>query len=336
MRVDQVITLVWAGNIALLGGTGWVGWKFWEQKKASREIVQTEWPESGEALPQMDRWPGPVDQFQTVWKTPLDGLVPPPPKPPEETKTVVETLEQRFRNRIKIVNAVAATNPAASILKVQSGGQELVVALGQIVDEWQLVSIRIDASKSQVIAGFTNPMYEKGVLVIEQAVEALKPIATEGAGRLIRRFEDAFSADAAKLSPDDAQGFLNPATGEWEIPEKETLWWEFNGPSEIVEKTKLVSRPQGIEIASLPPRGPLNNTRGITQGDILVSVNDVAVRTIEELYAYFRGEGRELTRFVVVIERDGARRTQVYNVARRRPVVPRRADGAREATIRDR
>ncbi|MCE9635960.1 MAG: PDZ domain-containing protein [Planctomycetes bacterium] len=337
MRVDQVITLVWAGNLALLGGTGWVGWKFWEQKKASREVPQTEWPDSGDVLPPMDRWPGPVEAFQVVWKTPLDGLVPPPPKAADTSKPTVESIEQRFRNRIKIVNAVVATNAVATILKIQDGGQDTVLALGQILDNWQLMSVEIDKSKSQVRAGFANPNYDQGLLYIEQVIAELKDPATPGATPLVKEFGGPVSSGEAALRPDDPQAFLNPATGEWDVPERETTWWEVNGTGEILEKTKFVSRPGGLEVASLPPRGPLSNTRGVTTGDMIVSINDVAVKSLDELFAYFRGEGKTQTRFVVVIERDGARRTQTYNVVRRRTMVSRApASSASDATIQRR
>lgn len=337
MRVDQVITLVWAGNIALLGGTGWVGWRFWEQKKASREIAQATWPESAEALPPMDRWPGAMEAFQPVWKTPLDGLVPPPPKAADAAKPVVETIEQRFRNRIKIVNAVVASNPVATILKIQDGGQDSVIALGQIIDNWQLLTVDIDKKESKVRAGFANPNYEKGILYIDQVIETWKDPATPGATPLVKEFGGPVAAGEAVMRPDDPQAFLNPATGEWDVPERETTWWEVNGTSEILEKTKFVSRPQGLEVASLPPRGPLSNTRGVTAGDIIVSINDVAVKSLDEVFAYFRGEGRTQTRFVVVIERDGARKTQTYNVVRRRTMATRAsAAGSGDASVQRR
>lgn len=67
----------------------------------------------------------------------------------------------------------------------------------------------------------------------------------------------------------------------------------------------------------MPPRAALNGTRGIVQGDVIVSINGVEVRAPADITGYLRGDGAGLSRYVVVIERDGSRRTQVYNVARR-------------------
>jgi hypothetical protein len=317
MRVDQVITLVWVANVALLGGTGYVGWTFLQQKQAQREVPKVAWPETEQGTIQT-RWPGAITAFRHVWETPLNGLVPPPPKAEDTGPVAPVDIGVAFKARIQIETGIEGSDPSGTVAKITDGGQPKQIQLGSSIDGWQLVEFTIDRKTAQARAKFYNPRYEKndGTVVIEQSVPAMKD--PTGAPLWKREVGGPFDESTATLGPEDPQGFFNRATGEWDITAEEVLWWRWNGQKEILEQTRFVPRPGGLEVASMPPRGPLNNTRGITQGDVIVSINDVAVKTLDDVYAYFRGEGRGQRRYVIVIERDGKQRQQIYNVQRRR------------------
>jgi hypothetical protein len=328
MRVDQVITLVWAANVLLLGGTGWVGWQFWEQKQAQKEKPPAvEWPEGkqGTDVP-LRRWPGPVTNFRHVWETPFNGLVPPPPPPPDAPKVEKIDPATAFRNRVQLITVVEASEPFATMIQVNDtqGGQKPLV-VGQKIDEWQLVRAGVDRAAGQFRAVFANPGYEKGEVEI---VAAMPKVDMPSVPAWKPSYEGPVNEGTVPRDRVEVQAIRVAATGEWMVPVEETDWWAVWGEADVLRKTKFVERPNGgLEVASMPPRGPLDNTRGVTQGDVIISINDTPVKSLAGALAYVRGPGRDLTRFVVVIERDGARRTQVYNVSRRRNVRSTAATG---------
>lgn len=313
MRVDQVITLVWVGNVALLGATGWVGWKFWQQKKARTQVAQVAWPDADAKDPVAQKWPGPLKDFKHLWETHLSGLVPPPPKPVEDVKRQPDDLRTLFRNRVKIESAFGGSAPAVVIKDQQSNSQRLMV-LGEKFDEWQLVAISQDAG-GLIHATFRHPNDPQGPFELVSDKPVIPPVAEHGHRPFEPTLDGGFArpgtVDPKKVEP---QAWVDPATGEWQVPFEEQVWWMEFSDAEILKKTIFASRPEGLEIASQPPRAALDDTRGISKGDILVSINGVPVKTIEEVQAYFRGEGKGKARFVVVVLRDGRQRTQVYNL----------------------
>ena len=317
MRVDQVITIVWAGNIALLGGTGWVGWKFWEQKKLGSKAPVVAWPESaGKDVP-LQGWPGPITGFKPIWDTQVNGLVPPPPPPPDTGPKTPVDIGEIFRRRISILSAMQGSDPASTYLKISDSGTEKMIGLGQRIDEWKLIGVAIDREKAAVRALFSNPNYEKSPLAIDQEVPPWKD-PTKGGGFVAPPGEPPFSRDRVRRDYVDTQAYQDPATGEWNVPAEEMFWWSEWGTEEILAKTKFVARPEGLEVASQPPRAALDSMRGVVQGDVIVSINDVPVKTLDELLAYLRGPGSNKTRYAVVIETNGARHTTVYRVHRPR------------------
>lgn len=324
MRVDQLITLVWIGNVLLLGSTGWVGWKFYGQNKKKSQVAKVEWPDAADRSDiTKQRWPGPVSNFQHIWKADLSGPLPPPPVAVGPVKPVEVDIRTLFKNRVTLVTAWAMSNPESSIILVTDStapATPLSLRPGNKIDDWKLVKVSIGEDRLPR-AKFVHPKDTADPLEI---VATQPVIPTIGGSGVPKPFEPSFDVagfvDQGDVSRTNLkrQAYLDADTNEWVVPPDEALWWATYGSEEILQKTKLVARPQGLEIASQPPLGTLDSSRGITQGDILVSVNGVEIRSDADLYAYFRGDGRDLDRYVVVIERDGARRTQVYRVTRRR------------------
>jgi hypothetical protein len=320
MRVDQVITLVWVGNVALLGATGWVGWKFWEQKKARTQAPVVTWPTAEAKDPVAQKWPGPIRDFEHLWKTHLSGPVPPPPSPVAEVKRAPDDIRTIFKNRVSIVGGFTHSDPEASAIQLsdaQAAGGSRWMRTGESIDEWVLVGIATD-EKGFIHGRFQHPADPLGVFDIASTKPQVAQVGEEGKPKPFQPTFDNTFATPWEVDPNNVprQAYFDEKTNEWQVPFEEQVWWSKYGNEEILNKTTLVARPEGLEIASQPPRAALRDTRGITKGDILVSINDVPIRSEADLQAFFRGTGRSARRYVVVIQRDGKLRTQVYNVRR--------------------
>ena len=57
--------------------------------------------------------------------------------------------------------------------------------------------------------------------------------------------------------------------------------------------------------------------RGLRQGDVIKSINGVAVNSREEAVTYVKGPGKGRSRYDVVVERSGRLVTFTYNVRNR-------------------
>lgn len=316
MRIDQIITLVWIGNAALLGGAGWAGWRFWKQKTSAPKPAAV-WPVvEARGLPPTG--PGALQNYQRIYTDHLSGLVPPPPEAPKPVKPAEVDPATAFKASVQILGGFTGGGTAGTMAYLTVTGNARWVPLGGLVDGWQLRSFSISAETAVARGEFWHPKSEKPV-VLEQVVPALTdPFTSPGAKPFVPESADpAILAGEVPRDTVEAQAFPDPgATDEWVVPLDETRWWEVWGRSEVFEKTTFAARPEGLEIASDIPRGPLNGPRGLARGDVLISINDVEIRSVEAASAYLRGEGRGLTRYVVVLERAGARKTLVYRVAR--------------------
>ena len=345
MRIDQIITLVWAGNVALLGGSGYVGWRFYEAKKAqSRPAAEDEWPETAEGGLPPTRWPGAIAGFEHLWKTPLSGLVPPPPEPKAGPKVEKIDMAQAFKNRVKIQSGAEASSPAFTMVTVTVDGQSQVLRPGNRIDDWKLVRFWIERAPDTASTGyaeFENPQYEKRTLVLKQDIADGKEASTPGAAPLIKEFGGPLTEGDVNEFLIETQAYFDPVSKAWVVPYDEYKWWAVWGTKDVIEETRFVPRPEGLEVATRPPSASLDGSRGVEQGDVITTINGHPVKTLDDVFAYLRGDGQNETRFVVEIQRDGAKRTIVYRVARRasprakpadaKPADAERADGVSSA-----
>src|SRR5688572_26944324 len=101
MRVSQIQNLTWAGNLLVLGGLVWVGMKFWEVNKLSKKTpVELVWKTEKVSDVGKQRWPGDIAAFAHIWKTEVNGKVPPPPPPPETKVAKVDKVAE-FKGKVK-------------------------------------------------------------------------------------------------------------------------------------------------------------------------------------------------------------------------------------------
>lgn len=334
MRVSQVQTLVWVGNVLLLAATGWVGYEFWQAKKAQSQLPPIEWPIADKATATGPRWPGDLAKFEHIWKTPLNGLVPPPPKTdkPEERPKLDPVNE--FKKKVKVLAAWVGEPAAdATIVNIEWGGKPLSIGLGYVIDDnvegksfrWQLQKVTARKSDGGGVLQFVSAQVEKdgGRVVVEQPVTPSGTLATDPKP-FKPVFEKGIDPESVSSTVLVEQAFRDPDTGAWTVPVAETDWWQVHGEGLVLNtlKTQDVTAPDGrklgVKLMSHPGEGTVVGTdRGMSKGDIIKSINGVAVGSMGDVMLYLRGEGRDLPKYVVVVERDGAERTLTYKVARR-------------------
>jgi hypothetical protein len=332
MRVSQVHTLVWAGNVLLLAATGWVGWEFWQTKKAQSQLPPVEWPVADKATATGPRWPGPLTDFEHIWKTPLNGLVPPPPPPPVPPDVPKLDAANEFKKKVKVLAAWLGEPAAeATIVNIEWGGKPVSIGLGHVIEDtvegkpfrWQLQKVAGRKDDGGGILTFHSSQVEKagGFVVVEQphvTVPAWPPFPPAPPDR------DALDEKNVTRGVLTEQAFRDPDTGAWTVPAGETAWWRVHGEDVVLKnlKTQDVVAPDGrklgVKLMSHPGEGSVVGTdRGISKGDLIKSINGVAVGSMGDVMLYLRGEGRGATKYIVVVERDGAERTLTYRIVRR-------------------
>ena len=81
MRINQIQNLCWLGNVLVFAGMAFVGFQFYDAFKIRRQVAKYTWPDDANArAPDVGKWPPAINRFTHVWKTPVNGKVPPPPK----------------------------------------------------------------------------------------------------------------------------------------------------------------------------------------------------------------------------------------------------------------
>src|SRR5207244_1316753 len=108
--------------------------------------------------------------------------------------------------------------------------------------------------------------------------------------------------EVAENGPLDPKAYEDPVTHEWVIPETEQNWIEQYAEKDILPQ--LATKPdvdaQGVShglriMSSIEANAPaLGPSHGINQGDIIRSINGVAVTSKEDILNYLRGDGKGL------------------------------------------
>jgi len=329
MRIRQVQTLVWIGNVLVLAGAGWVAWGFVQTKKAQAGAGKSEWPEVA-AKPIETRWPGEVKGFEHIWKTPVDGQIPPPPEVKIEKPVQVDPAVE-FRNKLQITGGMVGSSVTTSI-QFTFDGQAKTLRLGETIDgvgkSWQFIRFEWDR-----LTGTANARFVAGDLdvAVSQKPAGLKPLTDDETRKFVAEFVPGGPIDpqAVRLDKIQRPAFLDPATGEWTVTSEEALWWETFGESAFLSKlaakaeTDAEGNPRGVRLVTVPTLPALSGGRGILTDDVIVSINQVPVKELKDVTNYLRGDGRGLERYDVVVERSGAQKTIVYKVERRGTVTGR-------------
>lgn len=320
MRVRQVQTLVWIGNVLVLAGAGWVGWNFVATKKAQAKTEKAEWPEVA-AKPIDSRWPGDVKAFTHIWETPVNGPVPPKP----EERKIDEPKpdpEKQFREKLQITGGMLGSSSTTTV-NFTFDSKAATLRLGEMLEglgrSWQFVRFDFERATGTATARFVSRDLD---VVVSQQPPSMKPLTREESGKFTAAYGGAVDANLVGREKIDRPAFEH-RPGEWTVTYEETLWWDAYGDAEVLSKLSAKSETdpegnaRGVRLIKVPSPPALGEGRGLRQGDLVRSVNGVPTAGLEDVTNYLRGAGRGLPRYVVVIERDGAEKTLVYDVERR-------------------
>ena len=330
MRISQIKTLCWAGNAIVLLGAGYVGLHFWDTYQARGTRADVTWPEEsgGEAIE--SRWPGEVTSFRDIWLTPVNGLVPKPPKDPDKivTKRDPKTDFLAKYSCSTVMFVLDDAPGSVAYMKVPGGGEDQTLRTGEAVGGFTLIGFEMNAESGAPILVFTHPEIDE-LVRMERVAEPKPPLFDPPLVQVVERNDLVQPPVSKNEIPRRAYQDLlaDPSGLTWIMPAEELAWWGEFGEQEVFGK--LVANvaedadgnPRGLRLMSQPGQGtPVGTGRGLNQGDIVVSINAVPVRGKEDIVRYLRGDGKHERRYDVVVESEaGLERTVVYHVERRRP-----------------
>ncbi len=327
MRISQIKTLCWLSNGLVLIGAGYVGLHFWKTYKARSVRAEVAWPAEDGAAPIKQRWPGAITGFGSIWATPVNGEVPPPPKPPDRTPPKRD-LARDFLAKYQFLGMFLDSDDSlrsVAFVKPTAAPGALAIRAGTRLEKFTLVAFDVVDGKDQLV--FTHPEVEELIrlkLTLSEAPELTTP---ELAFELKPETDLAHFELREKVIETQAykDRFVDPSGLTWRLTKEETAWWAAFGESAVLSKmsvqnkTDAEGRPVGITIRSQPGQGtPIaERGRGILVGDTIKAINGVTVGTKEDIVSYLRGDGNGLERYDVLVEDEtGRERTVVYLVRR--------------------
>lgn len=333
MRVSQIQNLTWAGNVLVLAGLVWVGFQFWQAKKMK---PAGEWKWQAGKTEALDapgkRWPGEITAFEAIWKTPLNGKFPPPPKAPEAPVVKLDRVAE-FKSKFayKGGGMLFPSNPSLSTVRVSYEGKEMTLSPGMDLAGFQLsqyVLVAPDPRKAELVAKLVFLSLDDGKsFEIVQPSSGKETVVGPGGAPWERGWGPAIG-EGGEVTEKGAlarRAFQDPSTGDWIIPSEERSWIEQFGEKNLWSRlgTKpdadAQGNPRGLRITTLPEeKTPLAPTHGISVGDVIRSINGVPMTSKEDVLSYLRGDGKSLERYEVVIDTNGRERTVVYRVSRPR------------------
>ena len=336
MRVSQIQNLTWAGNVLVLGGVVWVGIGFWKVKTAP-PVPEPAWVDTKTDDVGKQRWPGEMSAFEVIFKTPINGKVPPPPEAKKEVVKLDRTAE--FKGKLKYVTGVEFPNtPERSLARVTYEGKDVWLQPGDDLSGFRLIEFRLIPVKPQLGADgkpapqefgrtahmvFNNPDDQAKPLTIDQPDPTSKPLVADGKGP-VEIVPETNDIKPGRISEAGAlKGAFQEPGGDWIITDDEQLWIEAWGDKHVVPnlamkpETDANGTPRGAKITALPEsKTPLAPSHGLVVGDVIRSINGVAVNSKEEILEYLRGPGRGLNRYEVLVDTNGTEHTVVYRVPR--------------------
>ncbi len=326
MRVDQIRNLCWAANVLAFAAMGWVGFEFFEALERRGDVPECSWPSAEEKEVATRRWPGSVDKFTHIWKTPVNGLVPKPPviEPPKPPKR--DPIGD-FKKAVAMKSGwLFSSDPTRTTLEIDYKGQRYV-RLGEEVDGWLLVGYEYSEKDRKNVLTFEHR--EHGRVACETKDDATIPLVGDKSDLVLEPLDqdDAVAMSRVSRTKIEQRAFDPKGDGAyWYVPADEQTWWKTFGEDEVLKKLKTSphmdqnGEPHGLKLLTTPGAGAvaLRGERGLRKEDILKSINGVAVNSSDDVVAYLRGDGADAEYYTVIYERNGKERTVVYDVPRRR------------------
>jgi hypothetical protein len=331
MRVSQIRSLTWAGNALALGVVVWTGGQFWHARSA-HAAPPSAWKSGTLHDVGEQRWPGERSAFEVIL-TPVDGALPLPPQAPTPTPDLDPV--QSFKSKLQYLAGLLFPDaPETSLAFVRFDGKEMWLRPGDAVGAsgFRLIEFEIarrcgaEALPGLVTLSFSPPGGGDTVTVSQPDPWGQRLLRTDG-DSLVRPPEDLPAIQwgrAPEKGPLARTAYTKP-NGEWVITDEEQLWIEVWGEKHVLPhlgmrpETDASGNPRGARITALPEsKTPLAPSHGLHVGDVVKSIDGVAVHSKDEILEYLRGPGRGRGRYVVAVELNGAEREVVYRVPRGR------------------
>ena len=335
MRVSQWQNIAWIADALVLGVVVLAGIQFRQVTSANAPPTPRWRPAStGEAA--APRWPGERSAFDHIHATPIGGREPAAPAAAPERPPVDRI--QAFRDGLSYLGGVEfPDSPEESLAFVRFDGKEMWLRPGDAVgaSAFRLIEFTIvRRSSSDAVApvdapriarlAFADPDGGEDVFVEQPDPQSHRLVAPAGPP-LISPLDDTPAVRRGRVSETDRLDrppYRKP-NGDWVITDEAQLWIEVWGERHVVPNLGMrpvadaEGRPRGARITELPEaKTPLGPSHGLCVGDVIRSINGVAVNSKDEVLEYLRGPGRGKLTYVVGIETDGAEREIVYRVPR--------------------
>ena len=335
MRVSQWQNIAWTADAFALGLVVLAGIQFAALIRAKAPPVPG-WTSADAGAAAASRWPGERSAFDDIHSTPIGGPRPAPPTGAPEKPPVDPA--QAFRDGLVYLSgAEFPDSPERSLVYVRFDGKELWLRPGDFVGKsgFQLIEFTIVAGRTPdavtqrnvpriVRLAFAPPAGGEPVW-IEQPDPQSDPLVAPGRPEPPRPFEDVAAIRRGRVPLAGLlgnQGYRRP-NGEWVISEDEQIWIEEWGETHLLPHLGMrtewdaAGNPRGVRITELPETNtPLAPSHGLCVGDVVRSINGVALSSKDDLVEYLRGPGKGLYLYRVVVETDGAERTIRYRVPR--------------------
>jgi hypothetical protein len=333
MRVSQIQNLTWTAHVLVLAGVGWVGLQFWATR-ARNPALEWAWPTVRPVGPDETKSKD-LTAYGPIWEVPIGGFVPksikdaPPPPPPDRWT--------EFQSKLAGVGGFQVVpDDARSVARLRYAGRDISVKPGCDVGgagfqltKWTLTT---HADRSRTMSLVFRDLKEGVDRTKDERIPAPSGLVGTGAPPVKRPCRGGFVGDEVpENGPLDTKAYEDPVTHEWVIPDAEQDWIELYGEKNILAQvpTKPDVDAQGVShglkiVGSIEGAAPaLAASHGIDPGDIVRSIDGVAVTSKEDVLDYLRGDGKGRTTYAVVLDRDGKERTVVYRVPRRARRSPR-------------
>jgi hypothetical protein len=322
MRIKGLKKLLWVLNTLLVCGIVAYALFFFilggVRRRGARTPEQAlgKLPKATTGIKEADKVP--VDFFRYIHELPINGDPPPPPVEDTNPEDAVK-IPPLAQNYKLLWTKVDTGDPWASFAHLENrktAGEFTDVSRGQKVDRvWKLVEVENDKAK------FEDENGETVLLEVERPdASQLGSAPNKDEPDVPDRIGEKPKEPVTKDSGPHIEA-VEVRPNNWEVPPEEVEYWDDFG-EEIAEDVGVltVTDPEtkkavGVQIKSIKERSILNR-RGLKTGDILKSINGTPVRSRQDVLNYLKGSGKGLSRYQVVIERNGKDITTSYNVKR--------------------
>jgi hypothetical protein len=323
MRIDQLQNLTRFANVLLLGGMVYVGYLFYGAQTSRADVRTAEWPEDVKVRSTVSAWPPAMPQFVHIYKTPVNGLVPPPVVVKETVKGPPPDPWAEFKKQIVYKSAWIWPDPFSTMVQFEyPRGQEVTFRLGEkIGPDWQFVGFAtvprtniMEAEKLELCF-----RYLRDDTVYTDVVSGAKPELADGLlAPAAPKYLDPIADNTVSESKLPVQAYFSKERSSWIVPRFEVAWWRAFGPKAFAAaKVEFQSGNETVRAGvlfsdSINAHPTLTGKRGISIGDLVVSVNGEPVTSVEHLLRHFQGRAPGAETFTLTIVNSGQERSETY------------------------